>query len=149
MKKLSPSAQKTFISYIHCLRMTYDERPTIPPTREEILMASKGDKKDLKDLEKIGLLKSQLVILNENHPGGSSTKGRNIFFLTTLGEEFATHMGLEVPKPKTAPVVSETVLETPAHNPTEVYGDVFGSDHIEDAIFQESPLDSQPAPTAP
>jgi hypothetical protein len=101
MKKLSESGKKTFVAFVHLLGITYEERPDVPPTREEILMASRGEKKDIKALESLGLIQGNLLSIREGK--GGTVVSRNCYSITKLGEEFAAAIQLTVPQKKVVP----------------------------------------------
>ena len=115
MKKLSDSARLSFAGLVHLLAVTYKDRIGVPPTREEILYASKGSKKDLKDLTQLGLIQGTLLGIRENGKNGSggAEVSRNCYELTKLGEDFALHLGLNVPQNPTVAQQRGSCLREP------------------------------------
>lgn len=92
-----PKALKTFRGYLKLLAETYEIRPDVPPTRDEICTITGSSKKEIRELVSLGIIREQMVILREN---GCRTVGRISYELTELGAQAAEQMGLEVPKPK-------------------------------------------------
>lgn len=73
-------------------------RPDVPPTRDEL--ANLGvTKQELKDLERLSLVKSQLMIVDQAGKNmQKTTTGRVVYVLTRLGKEVCAQLGFTQPK---------------------------------------------------
>jgi hypothetical protein len=108
--KLKPALQKAY----QLSTLVASQRPDIPPTREEVGHLG-VTKKDLKELERYGLLQTFHMNVTENLRNGfSTTTGRVVFKMTAVGHEVCDQLGF---KPWKVPA-QEPVLG--AQKPTTV-----------------------------
>ena len=107
---------KLFLMTYH----TKDERPDIPPTREEL--ANLGvDKKTLKFFETKGWCKTEVLALQE----GKISRGRVVYILTPDGYSVCKEIGFvepKVPKKLSAPPAPKSSLFTPMSTLRSTYG---------------------------
>jgi hypothetical protein len=101
-KKLTENDKSTLQKLYHFAEMVSKQRPDVPPTRDELANLG-ASKQDLKNLERLELVQSRTMVLDQHYRNGSKvTSGRVVYALTDVGREVCTQLGfrtLTEPKP--------------------------------------------------
>ena len=105
---------------------TLEDRPDVPPTRDELCLMKNTTKKDLKLLENVGLIKGETIIVKERvnqENTATRTVGRVCYRFTPIGEKFLQQIGIALPvapPPKDPGVSAEQPTATEQAAPESV-----------------------------
>ena len=87
------------------------QRPDVPPTRDELEHLG-VTKRDLKDLEYLGLIKNRTMIVTQTNGNGRTTTGRVVYTITTLGREVCAQLGF-ISESEPEPIQAEPIQAEP------------------------------------